>query len=1164
MISLFDMYSSIYEKLRVIAENYDNADNRLNAANQNDMASLTLRIENLQNQLKRIDEYSEKVEYFRQLAEKHLESKNLLTITPRELNFNRLRNWAMMIDPTETDDPYAQRIYVQAKCNEMFLQLKKAEFEKTLAELTADPGADNERIAAEVNAIKTELTEQCRVVIESQEFSDFTSELLKQHAQYLNGDQIQLNAKDSVDEDELTGLGGYARLLPVLGELKYIVKSQLGEYYDVVNSSVLLPVEQSLAKETIISVACTSGKEKKLYRGLQNYLLNVISHSPIGSMRIYVLDGLHYNNTSLGALRPLEESIVMNPIPRDSEALLDTLKEIVLSFSDIDEAIGFADSVEEYNSKVEPSERIERKTLVLIGYPSAFSGEAKEYIKRILINYAHYGISVIVADTQYVLKKEEDLHDMPVDIEQGVIRIQMTQQKELMSKNGGPFYHYRWYELKQELPESFVRTIEESSVGTGALGTEYVKRIDMDVVPPYQRGKKSIVLPYGVDQKDQVHSISFDNENFAAYLMGASGSGKSTLLHTLITGIIRDYHPDDVELWLADFKMSEFAQYINPLPPHVKYILLDESPELVYDLLDQLTEKMMERQRFFMKHRDMKKVENVPSSIYMPVIFVILDEFSIMSQAVFESETYKLRLQNLLAKGRALGIKFIFSSQTFTKGIAGLTQTAKDQIQTRIAMKNSYNEINETLELSSGTRTDQVRNWMEALPPHYALSKYREDDTLHVKRLQVMYFKGKGDEALIPQRKLINHLNSTMHAVDIADYDAGVVANYVDKHPVVVDGNSYKAFVKQQIGDVIQSYRSAQTSDMTDEDMVVVWGVPRRMVETKFAIVTKESRENMLLIARGAEQACAMSILLAAMKSFELQKGNVQVWAYGKNRLYRAYRDSEFVNYQVAEGLSEICSAISDLKNKIVQKEAGNDLIIMIGMEQICSDFELIDFSNSNPETASSITTLFKADSFAVSTEEQQKEYEQVLNVEQQLADILEKIEEDGIEEGKSAEEIMQETEKAIEEFMKKQDLLPEDHEDFSQSDVTQNAYPEENEMPDVVSREYNASEDLKYIVRQGSRLGYHFMLCLSDYSDIKSTRLQQEWFRHKLAFQISGDDSISLFASKVASKLPEHICQYSDTLEQYSLRPFIHPGVSWDGWEVDETTGEAINPTIV
>ena len=121
--------------------------------------------------------------------------------------------------------------------------------------------------------------------------------------------------------------------------------------------------------------------------------------------------------------------------------------------------------------------------------------------------------------------------------------------------------------------------------------------------------------------------------------------------------------------------------------PHVKYILLDESRELVYDLIDKLTEKMMERQRFFMTHRDLKKVENVPGTVYMPVIFVILDEFSIMSQAVEQSESYKLKLQNILAKGRALGIKFIFASQEFTKGVSGLTSTAKEQIQMRLAMK---------------------------------------------------------------------------------------------------------------------------------------------------------------------------------------------------------------------------------------------------------------------------------------------------------------------------------------------------------------------------------------------------------------------------------------------------------------------------------------------
>ena len=121
--------------------------------------------------------------------------------------------------------------------------------------------------------------------------------------------------------------------------------------------------------------------------------------------------------------------------------------------------------------------------------------------------------------------------------------------------------------------------------------------------------------------------------------------------------------------------------------------------------------------------------------------------------------------------------------------------------------------------------------------------------------------------------------------------------------------------------------------------------------------------------------------------------------------------------------------------------------------------------------------------------------------------------------------------------------------------DVQDNAQ-EETDMS------YNASEDFKYIVKQGSRFGYHFMLCLNDLSDLRATQLQQDLFRHKLVFQVSADDSIALFASKIASRLPEHICQYSDTLEQYSLRPFIHEGVSWDGWDVD-SNGEAINSIL-
>lgn len=1153
MSSIITAYSSVFEKLKSLNDRYQNAESQLKKDNVQDELLRKKRIDNLTVQLEKIEEYSEKLEAFRLLAEKHLESKNLLTITPRELNFNRLRNWSMMIDPTESDDPYAQRIYVQVKCNEMFLAQKKAEFETTLEELTSSGTSNDEELKQTVAKLRDQLITEARGVLESDEFAELSTLLAQQHDEYLQTEHTQNDGSDT--SDKMVGFGAVAKALPIFEELRYVAKAKLGDYYDMKHSSVLLPVEHAMKDEVFFSIGCTASKSKKLYRGIQNYILNIINRSPVGERKVYFLDALHYNSSALGFLRPLEGTIAIEPVPRDLEQITDTLKQIVSSFSDIDEALGLADSVAEYNASAEAKDRIPRTVLVLVGYPSSFPGESNDLIKRILLNYEHYGITPILVDTQFTPKKEDEMPAIPVDVVDNIAQIRMTQHKELIQQNRGTDFHFRWYELKQELSETFVSTIRSYETAANTLGTEYINRVDMENFPPYERGKKSIVLPYGVDSKDEVHSISFDNENFASFLMGASGSGKSTLLHTLITGIIRNYHPDDVELWLADFKMSEFAQYIDPLPPHVKYILLDESPELVYDLIDKLTEKMMERQRFFMKHRDMKKVENVPSNIYMPVIFVILDEFSIMSQAVADSEAYKLKLQNLLAKGRALGIKFIFASQTFTKGIAGLTQTAKDQIQTRIAMKNSYSEINETLELSAGIKTDQVRNWMEALPPHYTLTKYRDGDRLQVRRLKVMYFKGKGDEALLPQRRLINHLNSTMTAVPLSTYDEKQLNAFVEKEPVIVDGNSYNAFHTETMLQEYTKQRLNNPSEYAPEDVLVSFGSPRRMTNAKYTALTRESRENILLVARSTETACGMSIISTVSKSFAMQGAKVQIWAYAKNRLYKTYKDGQFSSYEVCEGIDEICKAISELREKIARKEYGNELIVMVGMEQICIDFEFMQ-DTKQPEHSSAIDATrqsFVESGAVISSDDEEQRRQYALKWMRYKKPFVKEAE----AQGKTKEEINELLLKLELDFRKEQGYEAPEQNIAVQEPKTKSV------APAPVAEQgsaYNAQQDLQFIVMQGSRLGYHFLLALSSYSDLKQTGLKLEYFRYKLSFQASVDDSRTLFGNKVACGLPEHICQFDDSFDRYSFRPLLHNGINWDGWSID-ADGKVISP---
>ena len=465
---------------------------------------------------------------------------------------------------------------------------------------------------------------------------------------------------------------------------------------------------------------------------------------------------------------------------------------------------------------------------------------------------------------------------------------------------------------------------------------------------------------------------------------------------------------------------------------------------------------------------------------------------------------------------------------------------------------------------------------MKALPPHYALSKYREGEALHVKRLQVMYFKGKGDETLEPQRRLIRHLNDTLHAVPLQEYRADRADTYVDKHPVIVDGNSFMAFPSGRLVERLAEYKERHTTDIASDDLLITFGTPRKMVSDQFAVITNESRENILLVARSAEQACGMSIIMAAIKSFACQEGAIHIWAYYKNRLYRAYRESHFAAWHVAESMSDICREISEIKARIGRKETGNDLVVMLGMEQICSDFDLIDFgAQGATQSAGSSSAAAQLTSAIARTAEQQRAVKEVQTIQERFKRQydLDAMEDEWIERGMSLEEIMDEEERLYATFLRQNGYgdTPtaemQEEENFSREQGLEAAkqtsetteWKDEGPLEDA---SYNALEDFKYIVKQGSRFGYHFMLCLNTVSDIKSTHLQPELFRHKVVFQIAAEDSLTLFASNSASRLPEHVCQYSDTLEQYSLRPFIHEGISWDGWDVD-ADGNAVSSLL-
>lgn len=1147
MSSLIEQYQKITDKVSKINEQIHAIEENLVSLEDRSEHGLPIRIDNLNKQIEKIDDYLLRIQGFKKLASDNLDSKNLLTIddAPEEyrVDLNRLRRWAMMIDPTHKNDPYAQRVYAVTSYDEKFLEKKKREFSARVEELRL---LEANGISEEYDSLTRQLEEKRNELCSSEldmEIIALANNVVKENESHWHKSSPK-NLRLRKNDAECIIPGAYGVPLELGDNYKVRLKEIMGVYYDSNGERIYLPFKNiRLDKEFAIAISCipATSRINELDAGIRNFILDVINNSTVGSRKVYIVDAMRQNSTLVGTLKQLEETYALAHIPRNEEQISATLEELISSFADIDELIENYDTVAEYNSSPGRKKDIQRKIVILVGWPQCFAKENAEHIKRIVNNYERYGISfVMVSITNKESKNSKESANEEFGfsdyILENSIHINMTRKETTISYDGTKKYKFAWYTFKDNLSETFIQDVHNNTKAEERIGNEYTSRYDMVSYPEYVKSYQKIELPFGIDAKDEVHSISFENENFATYLMGASRSGKSTLIHTLIAGIISKYHPDNVELWLADFKQTEFRYYIENRPPHVKYVLLDESPELVYDLVDKLTEKMLERQLLFKSLWSVSKnkmgVDKITDVDYskltspLPVIFVILDEFSIMSQAIQESAQYKLKLQNLLAKGAALGFKFLFASQTYVNGISGLTSTAKEQIQQRIAMKASYTEIKETLELSTSLMTDKVKLWMEALPPHYALIKRRihQDALPEVKRLWVLYFKNEDI-----RKNFIDLLNEKQQCIE--EYRPGDIGVYVDKNPVLVDGASFEAFNEKAVLEYTRQLLQDKSKYSGDEVFISL-GRPRLMDNMRGVALSPESRQNILFVADSSDSNACASIITSVIKSFIVQEKKVEIWAYERNRIYRSFKNALWSEYDILSKPEEIRNRIIELKEYVQGKDDETErIIILIGLENLVSELEYVQDKNEN------IPKMESANK------------QPVIQVEENNEEIARrKAFEDFRRRQGGAETLQKEEDKEL------RDLKAQVAIQMTQINKTNelNSTQSISNGTSFVSKN-NIMSDLQYVVQQGGRRGIHFMLVLNAYGDLKQVGLNQDLFRHRVALQMPAEDSRTMFSSKVASELPEHVGIYSDMLERFSFRPYLHRGLSLDGCEISD-----------
>ncbi len=165
-----------------------------------------------------------------------------------------------------------------------------------------------------------------------------------------------------------------------------------------------------------------------------------------------------------------------------------------------------------------------------------------------------------------------------------------------------------------------------------------------------------------------------------------SGSGKSNFLHVLIQNLAFYYAPDEVQLFLLDYKEGvEFNAYTDPILEHARLVSVASSVGFGVSFLSWLCDEIKKRSELF-KQFKVKDLSDYRKHEKMPRLIVVIDEFQVLfsDNSTKGKESVERSLNTLLKKGRSYGVHLILATQTMHG--TDINRSIMAQIANRIAL----------------------------------------------------------------------------------------------------------------------------------------------------------------------------------------------------------------------------------------------------------------------------------------------------------------------------------------------------------------------------------------------------------------------------------------------------------------------------------------------
>ncbi len=458
-----------------------------------------------------------------------------------------------------------------------------------------------------------------------------------------------------------------------------------------------LPLVLPFPQRSLVLFKVDGPGRNKAIEAMQAVMLRLLVAAPPGRIRLTVIDpvGLGEDFSTFMHLADYDEQLIASRIWTESTHIEQRLADITKHMEDVIQVYLRKEfsSIAEYNAfageMAEPY-----RVLAVANFPTNFSEAAANRLKSIVASGARCGVFALVSvDVNMPMPPHFHLPD----VEQEALVLRWKGEGFVWEH---PLYGQAAVSLEQPPPTERFRELVRA-VGSQAKDVGRVEVPFACTVPPSQQwwtadSTNGIDVPLGRVGAMKLQHLDLGKGTSQHVLVaGKTGSGKSTLLHVLITNLSIRYSPDQVELYLVDFKKGvEFKAYSRYQLPHARVVAIESEREFGLSVLQRLDGELRQRGDLFRKHgvQDIRAFRAAQPQTRMPRILLIIDEF----QEFFVeddriAQEAALLLDRLVRQGRAFGIHVLLGSQTLG-GAYTLARSTIGQMAVRIALQCSESD----------------------------------------------------------------------------------------------------------------------------------------------------------------------------------------------------------------------------------------------------------------------------------------------------------------------------------------------------------------------------------------------------------------------------------------------------------------------------------------